>query len=231
MSRENVLHGARLAGEPVSVGVAELAPELECGWGFAARREPRVHTARELAAARAAAHAEGLAQGEALGREAERANLAHALRLLAEITQRCSAERATLLHRARRDLMQLALAMAEKLARRSLTLDRGAALRALRDALRHAGRAQLIVVRLHPDDAALLRDSETRSALAVAPATAFEVREDPTVTAGGCLIETPELHIDATLDGLLARFAQALEDWRDTQDDLLLPPMEDRDAA
>jgi flagellar assembly protein FliH len=214
-SISHVLRGARVAGEPVA-----LRTRVQPG---ARGSEPLCYTETQLQQACAEARASGFAAGasEGAAQATERlADLAHAFEAAAAGLAK---QRANLLHQTRGELGELVLAMAERLARRALELDTGAFERALTDVLDAAGRTRPLSVRLHPDDAERLRALPAQDPLRL-DAERFELRADPSIGAGGCVVDTPEMRYDATLESHLVRFAEALVDWRDQE--TLVAPLE-----
>jgi flagellar biosynthesis/type III secretory pathway protein FliH len=202
----NVLHGVRVLGEPVALRTRRT--------GSAEGADLPIHTARELAAAQAAAQAAGFAAGEAQARTREAERLRTLVRAFETAAGALASQRGELLQEARTDLVRLAVAMAERLARRALTIDPQVAERALAEALDLAGRARQVIVRLHPGDAQRIQAALASDA-SLLPADRFELRPDPEVGLGGCIVDTAEMRFDATLEAHLERFAEALTDWRD----------------
>lgn len=163
--------------------------------------------------AEAAGYAAGLARAEpevnarllALGGRIER--LDALLRQLANPLKLMDAE-------VEQGLLALALAIGSQLARRALQAEPGQAIALVRECLRQLPLgAREIRVRLHPEDAALVRE---RLATPAGP-SAWQLLEDPTLTRGGCLIESEHSRIDARFESRLnAIVASALGDERAT---------------
>jgi flagellar assembly protein FliH len=161
--------------------------------------------------AEAAGYAAGIAraQSEAVAQRAELAGritrldellrqLAHPLRLLdAEVEQA---------------LLSLALAIGSQLARRTLQAEPGQTIALVRACLQQLPLAARDVrVHLHPEDAAILRHSLATPA----GEGAWRLMEDPTLTRGGCLVESEHSRIDARFESRMhAIVASALGDER-----------------
>ena len=109
-------------------------------------------------------------------------------------------------------LLGLALAIGSQLARRALQAEPGQVIALVRDCLKQLPLgAREIRVRLHPEDAALVRE---KLATPAGP-SAWHLLEDPTLTRGGCLIESEHSRIDARFESRMnAIVASALGDER-----------------
>jgi flagellar assembly protein FliH len=109
-------------------------------------------------------------------------------------------------------LLSLALAIGSQLARRTLHAEPAQLIALVRDCLNQlplgAGEVR---VHLHPEDALVVREK-----LAVpASESAWRLIEDPTLTRGGCLVESEHSRIDARFESRMnALIAAALGDER-----------------
>ncbi len=70
-------------------------------------------------------------------------------------------------------------------------------------------RGAAVVVRLNPDDAALLAGSADDLA-ALSPTATLELVADPAVERGGCLADVGDRTVDAQLSSALARVREVL---------------------
>lgn len=99
-----------------------------------------------------------------------------------------------------KQLVELAMAVAKQLFRREIGREPSHVIGVVREAIRLLPIASRNVqVHLHPDDAALVRDS-------LSPAEgelAWTIIEDPLATRGGCNVTTENSHIDATAESRL----------------------------
>lgn len=228
MRRSNVIQNPRIASEPKTILPEEIRWSDSMASG-AKIEDVRLHTEREVEAARRQGLDEGLARGrqegfsrgheEGLseGRREERERLRGEGEALRMIGEEIVGERSRILVSAGRDLVRLALSMAERICRRSLSLDREAVLRAIREALGLVGEAQRVVVRINPGDIERIRAQARELQGLLSENSRLELRPDPTVSSGGCAVDTPELHLDATVEGFLERFEDALSTWSEGQ--------------
>ena len=176
---------------------------------------------RTRAAGMAQGYAAGWAEGRQRAQEAadqaalERAALdqhaAAQLRadqqaLVGSLTQavaRCDAVLAERQELVATEAVDLALRIAEAVIGRELASMTDAGAEALRRALAEVPPTVTATVRLNPVDAATLDPAETRDGRVTVVA-------DPTVSAGGAVLETEATTVDASLDTALARVAEAL---------------------
>lgn len=156
-------------------------------------------TVRQLEALEEAARAEGLAKGLAEGRaqaqQELQARLAEVEALLDALAQPLHEADAEL----ERQLVDLALAVARQLVRRELRSQPDEVIAAVRQALAVLPAGQRHVrVDLHPDDAALVQ--AVLKPGDGAHEHAWELREDPTLTRGGCLVRSESAMVDARVE-------------------------------
>ncbi len=78
-------------------------------------------------------------------------------------------------------------------------------------ALRDARQQREIIVRVHPEDAEVLRKHQNKLLQVLARANSVDVREDPTCRRGGCVIVTELGTIDASLDRQLEALGNAIQ--------------------
>lgn len=151
-----------------------------------------------LKAGQAAAEAE--AQSRIAQLDAQVARLESILNLLARPLSRMDGEVET-------QLVLLAVGIARQLLRRELKLDPSQVVAAVREtvALLPAA-ARDVRVRLHPEDAALVRDK-----LATPQAEqAWSIVEDPVLSRGDCRVSAEAAQIDARLESRLAAVVATL---------------------
>jgi len=165
--------------------------------------------ALELAAAREEGRQEGYKEGLARGREEGLETAREPARLLEKAMRRVSEERGTLLAKAERDVLDLAIAIATRIVRREVEIDRDLVTRVISDALRRASPLEEVVVRVNPSDYARIK------AVAGLEAILGDIRhlvlvEDRRVSTGGCLIETASGAIDARVETQLEEIERAL---------------------
>lgn len=206
-----------VAADPEPAAAEPIDPELFGGISLPTAEElERMHEE-----ARAAGHDEGYAAGEQAGREAGyQAGHEEGLRAGYAEGKTRAEEEATRLGaliqaldtavggidaEISEEVLALAIEIARQMVQHTLLERPEAVVETVRSAL-----AQLpqnhAQIRLHPDDAALVRE-HLGEQLAHA---GQRVVEDATVTPGGCRIDSPAAHIDATMETRWRRILQNL---------------------
>jgi flagellar biosynthesis/type III secretory pathway protein FliH len=166
------------------------------------RARAREDAAQLLAAARASIErdrANGFAQGLAEGR----AQAARELVGLAAIRDGALRER-------EKEVRELALLLAAKLAGRAFEHDPQALDLLIEPLLARVRRARNVVLRVSPDAAAYVQSRVASMIEAVELSGTLEVVADPAIETGGCLIESSLGELDARLTTRVSELARAL---------------------
>jgi flagellar biosynthesis/type III secretory pathway protein FliH len=108
------------------------------------------------------------------------------------------------------ELRVLAVRIAEKILGRELALSPEAVVDIARQALTAAGTARQVTIRCHPDDLAALERGRPRLLERASRAQVLQLRADPNVHRGGCIVETELATIDARLSTQLDAVERAL---------------------
>jgi flagellar assembly protein FliH len=187
------------------------------------RKLPRPGTTRVLRAAQI----EGLRESEralATANETARAILARASEdadsLLHRAEEEGRARAAALLLDAERqvrarldqvpeELTRLGVRIAEKLLGEALRLDPSTVTRIVGECLRRSAGAKRIVLRVHPSDLALVESAMPRLR-ALAESECLALEPDPSLEAGGCLVETEVGQVDGRISAQLREIEKAL---------------------
>ncbi len=175
------------------------------------QREARCRAALAEAEERAADLVRTAAQdAERLRAEAVESGRLEGRSLAASELLSAAAARDRLLAEAREELVELALAVAEKLLRRVLAGDREAVRSLAEAALREARGRRVVRLRIHPDDvAALAPDLD-----GLAGARGVELLADPGLRPGDAVAETEAGVADARIETQLAALRRALREAR-----------------
>ncbi|MFN0150880.1 MAG: FliH/SctL family protein [bacterium] len=210
------VRGLSIVREIEAFGFREEAAECEpacpsAAADSAANERPTAaeEMARQFAAAREEAKQEGRAEGLARGREEGLDTAREPAKLLEKVMRRVTEERETLLAKAERDVLDLAIAVAARIVRREVEVDRDLVTRVIGDALRHASPLEEVVVRVNPTDYARIKSVPGLEA-SLGEIRHLVLVEDRRVTTGGCLIETTSGAIDARVETQLAEIERAL---------------------
>jgi flagellar assembly protein FliH len=144
------------------------------------------------------AHADGVKQGE---QQAEQA-LAKVSEALAQALLATGSLRTRLLHESEEDLLKLAVLIARTVVLRELSLDPGVLAGMVQGAVELASDGGEVVVRLNPEDYALMAPRPEFAAVS-GEKRRVTLKGDPAVPGAGCLVETVRGNIDAGLDAQL----------------------------
>ena len=154
------------------------------------RREGRAEGFRE-------GRDEGLAQGQA-----EAADLARRLRSVLDGLAQPASE---LDDDVEQELVSMILCLAQQVIRRELQLQPGEIVGVIREAIALLPlSARKVKVQVHPDDAAFIREVLGEGE------NAWQLVDDPSVTRGGCIVNTARSRVDATLEHRLSALATDL---------------------
>jgi type III secretion system HrpE/YscL family protein len=113
------------------------------------------------------------------------------------------------------EFIKLVRACVEKILGQEIKLNPDAVAGMVRMALQDARQQREIIVRVHPEDADNLNKNKRKLLEVLARANTIEIREDQTITRGGCIVVTELGTIDASLDRQLDAIHDAvMEEYR-----------------
>lgn len=164
---------------------------------------PSLSTERLQAIEREAFQA-GYANGERAAQAEGARQLALTTRQLAATIDEISALRLGVMRRAERELIHLAVAMAQRIVRREMNIDPDLLLVIARVAIDRLGERAAAVVHLHPDDHAVLAKSTVEAA------ATLELVADPDVPRGGCRIQSAFGEVDAGIEAQMRELSREL---------------------
>ncbi|MGI6657765.1 MAG: FliH/SctL family protein [Desulfobulbus sp.] len=175
--------------------VAEHVPEPE------PEPEPEpVPPPPDLEALRKEAYAQGMAdQAERMQTE-----LGQAVQALHDACQKLDEQRQLIVQQSRGDLVNLVMTLTRKVVGMELATPRTTIVATLKAALEQAIGCEEYYVVLHPDDLALAEQSAPELIDAIRGLERIIFRTDDTITPGGCLLESEQGSVDATIEGQLA---------------------------
>jgi flagellar assembly protein FliH len=193
------------AGEPHEAGLGAVREGQRIARAIVARATER---AREL---QAAAHADGLSQGQATALEREGGALRAASAALAAAAARLETARRDLDAQVAADLPALVIRVAGSVLGRELAMRPEVLADLVREALAAVLPASRICVRVHPGD---LETIERHRAQLTAELGAADLRIEATdeVGPGGCVVDTEALRLGAGLPQRLERALALLTD-------------------
>jgi flagellar assembly protein FliH len=197
---------SRPAAPVVAPAPAPFAPPQPAAPAPADETISAEHQAR-LAALEREAFTKGYAQGERAGLEAGGKRAEAMLRRVAQTIEELSGLRQTLIHETEREMAQLALTLARRVVHREVTLDPELAAALAHVALERLGTTSPATIRLNPADYTIVAQDGDTSRWGTAAVT---VVPDPSVSRGGCLVETEFGSVDATIERQFDELSRAL---------------------
>lgn len=181
------------------------SPALIQGGMASAMRDLPSPSAERLQTIEREAFAKGYAQGERAGEAAAVARTDAKLQRLVATIDEVASLRAGVMRRAEREMVRLALAMAERILRREVDVNRDLLVVMARVAIDRLGEHAVATVHLNPSDCEAVtarREPE--------PGKALEIIADPNVPPGGCLVRSSFGTIDAGIDAQMRELGLAL---------------------
>ena len=161
--------------------------------------------AQRVAALEQEAYARGRAEGERAAEAAAALRLETQVRHLTATIDQIASLRVGMMKKTERELVRLAVAMAERIVRREVRIDRGLLATMAQVAIERLGENVAATIHLHPGDheaVAARRDP--------ALGQAIELVADPSVEPGGCLVRSAFGIIDAGIETQIREVARAL---------------------
>ncbi len=158
-----------------------------------------------LAALEREAFTKGYAQGERAGLEAGGKRAEAMLRRIGQTIEELGGLRQTLIHETEREMVQLALTLARRVVHREVTLDPELAAALAHVALERLGTTTPATIRLNPEDYTIVAQDDARwggQTVTVVP--------DPSISRGGCLVESAFGSVDATIERQFDELSRAL---------------------
>jgi type III secretion protein L len=110
------------------------------------------------------------------------------------------------------EFIKLVRACVEKVLGQEIKLNPDAVTGIVRMTLADARQQREIIVRVHPEDVESLNKNKRKLLEILARANSIEIREDQTITRGGCIVLTELGMIDASLDRQLDAIKAAVEE-------------------
>jgi flagellar biosynthesis/type III secretory pathway protein FliH len=152
----------------------------------------------------------GFEQGYAAGAAAAEDALAQSVRRLAEMVASVQENHASFFRMAERQVVDLALQIAQKVVEREVENMPDLAVSVVRSALEEMDARTAVRVRVNPEDAELLRRRWSQVVPSGVSADRIELQPDERVRPGGAVIETTHGQVDAQLETKLAQLGNAL---------------------
>nr|WP_320050081.1 FliH/SctL family protein [uncultured Desulfuromonas sp.] len=155
---------------------------------------------------------EGYVEGKQAGLDEANAQLSKATKALAEACRQLSGQRQKMLDGSREDMLRIVLVIAEKVVLAELSAHREAINRTIQQAIQAAVSAEEFHIKINPEDMEVVQEHKPLFIASLTGLTNIEFVADPSVTAGGCILESPVGRVDATIEAQMEEITQALRE-------------------
>ncbi len=118
--------------------------------------------------------------------------------------------KSSLLTQYEREILELIFSVSEKIMHCEISLDQRVIQETVLHTLQLASEKEGLILRLNPEDVSLIETLQASSADSSGKLTAVSLKADPSVSRGGCHLETPHGDIDASIETRLKRVYQTL---------------------
>jgi type III secretion protein L len=132
---------------------------------------------------------------------------------LAQVTEqlvKARQEHELFLKNANRELMDLAFKIAEKIIGKQLEIEPQTIISIVKQAMQNVRGSKQLTIRVHPDDAKILRENDEELQEALGRQRIIDIMEDKKVHPGGCIIESEIGTVEAQLQTQLERLKKIL---------------------
>jgi flagellar assembly protein FliH len=157
------------------------------------------------------AYERGFKEGELKGHADRQQELDQAIASCHKLAHALSDIKHDLVLRSEQAVVQMALALSQKIVRQQLTIDKDNLIAIMREALKRIVDHEEIRIRVHPVDHHFVQDSIYRLKDRVDNLEHLIIEADDSMKLGGCIVETKFGDIDAAIGSQLEALAKPLE--------------------
>ncbi len=179
-------------------------PETNAAGGGAAQAPPAA--AADGGQQTQDAYARGRQEGLALAEQ----RLESVTQALAQALEDVSRLRESLAQTGTQDMLRLVMAVAEQIVRKTVEVDKQVVLRIIENALQASVRADNFRIRISPEDLELVTKQKPLFLASISGLKNLSIETDPTISPGGCRVDSELGDVDATIESQLEAIRQAL---------------------
>jgi flagellar assembly protein FliH len=147
------------------------------------------------------AYEKGFAQGEKDGLELGQRRLETTIQQFRNVFIEIERQRKDLYRAYEREMLQLVFSLSKRVLHRELQVHEDVIIAVLREAFQYVVDRKKVIVHLHPIDYQYLLTHPERVPFPLNDGGGVKVIEDPSMTRGGCFLETSFGQVDATIEG------------------------------
>ena len=157
------------------------------------------------------AYEKGFAQGEKDGVELGQRKALKLLENIENLLRSMDSLRQEILPHYEREIVELVFVIAQKVIHRNIRSDDAAIEGTVLSALKLAAEKSKATLRVNPEDFDYVEELRPEFFAAVKELKALTITSDPSITRGGCLLESPYGDVDARIETQLEKIHQCLE--------------------
>ena len=157
------------------------------------------------------AYEKGFAQGEKDGVELGQRKALKLLENIENLLRSMDSLRQEILPHYEREIVELVFVIAQKVIHRNIRSDDAAIEGTVLSALKLAAEKSKATLRVNPEDFDYVEELRPEFFAAVEELKALTITSDPSITRGGCLLESPYGDVDARIETQLEKIHQCLE--------------------
>jgi flagellar assembly protein FliH len=146
------------------------------------------------------AYEKGFAQGEKDGLELGQKRIETIVQQIRTVLQEMENQREPLYRVYEREMLQLALSISKKILHHECQVNEDVITATLREVSKYIVDQRKIVIRLNPADAQFIQSHPNKATPVRKGRQGVELLKDPSITRGGCVVETAFGGIDATME-------------------------------
>lgn len=157
--------------------------------------QPEVPQMPDIATLQEEAYDAGVVQGL---KQAEN-DFGSTLNAMSQICDQLNIIRETILKNSKNEMVELVLALSEKIIRHSVTEQNQTIIDTVETAIHQAVRSSEFYIYLHPDDMLIIQEHSQKFTSGLNGLDNIIVKVDPSVERGGCKVESDNCTVDATI--------------------------------
>jgi flagellar assembly protein FliH len=139
-------------------------------------------------------------KGMDAGKKEVEDKLAQATKALSQAAQKLSAQSESIMQRSADDMLQLVMAIAERILHHEISEHKEVVARIVQNTINAAVQAEEFHIRVNPEDIEVLNEHKPLFIASLSGLSNIEFIADPSITRGGCVLESPSGRVDATLE-------------------------------
>lgn len=159
---------------------------------------------------KAEAYREGLTKGKEKGKKEVLNQLAPLKESLKKMIEQIEYTQTAILKNQEKEILHLCIQMAEKIIHTEIQQNPQILLANLREGLKSFGRHKITAIKLNPRDLDFLQNCKENISQSILNLQGIDLKVDPNLLQGGCLIETDLGYVDASIENQLQELKKTI---------------------